>query len=87
MNDNHLEVTIDNGKYKVVMSKKGNLKALRHGEEWRDCCGDNLIYQLAFELDEARKKIKMAENCLVCAAIADPSEVCENTLAILQENT
>lgn len=35
------------------------------------------------ENTELKKKINDAKNCLVCSAIADPFEVCENTLEIL----
>lgn len=35
------------------------------------------------ENTELKKKINDAKNCLVCAGIADPFEVCENTLSIL----
>ncbi len=52
-----LRVDVDNGKYTVIIDNKtGGLSALRHGEKWRDCCGDNLIYFLAVELNEARNK-------------------------------
>lgn len=34
-------------------------------------------------LEEAQQKIERAVNCLVCYAIADPVEVIENTLDIL----
>jgi len=54
-------VSVADGKYTVKQDKSGRLKALRYGEEWRDCCGDNLIYWLAVELDELRKKITSTE--------------------------
>ncbi len=41
-----LDVTVADGKYRVVMDVDG-LRALRYGEPWRDCVGDNLIYYLA----------------------------------------
>jgi len=57
-----LKVDIANGKYTVVMDEsRGGLMALRYGEEWRDCCGDNLIYWLATELDELRKRVQNEE--------------------------
>ncbi len=31
-----------------------------------------------------KRKIEDAKNCLVCAPIADPYEVCSTTLAILE---
>jgi len=49
-------VSVADGKYTVKQDESGRIKALRYGEEWRDCCGDNLIYWLAVELDELRKK-------------------------------
>ena len=49
-------VTVADGKYTVIMPANGGLKALRYGEEWRDCCGDGLIYALAAEIAELREK-------------------------------
>lgn len=50
-----MKVTIEHGKYTVVMEKDGRLHALRHGEPWRDCVGDNLIYALAAEVQNLRE--------------------------------
>ena len=58
MSEYILDVSVYDGKYRVVMGKKGGLKALRYDEEWRDCVGDNLIYWLAAELREAREEIE-----------------------------
>lgn len=49
-----LKVEVHGGKYTVIQHANGRLAALRYGEAWRDCVGDNLIYWLAVELDEAR---------------------------------
>ena len=38
------------------------------------------------ETEKLRDRLQRAENCLVTAAIADPAEVIENTLGILQES-
>lgn len=78
-----LSVKLENGKYTVEQSDNGELYALRYGEPWRDLCGDNLVYSMASEIDRLRTQIQEATNCLVCAAIADPVEVCETTLSIL----
>lgn len=43
-------------KYIVIQEKSRHLKALRYGKEWRDCCGDNLIYALASEIEILRNK-------------------------------
>ncbi len=79
-----INVKLDDGKYQVLMGQDHRLKALRNGEDWRDLCGDNLVYFLASEVQKLRKIIKDAQNCLVCAAISNPVEVCENTLEILK---
>lgn len=51
-----MRVDVDGGKYTVVQEPDGRLHALRYGQPWRDCVGDNLIFNLAFELDAARNK-------------------------------
>ncbi len=56
-----LRVDVAGGKYTVVQDEGGALRALRHGQEWRDCCGDNLIYYLASELEDARRRIAELE--------------------------
>ena len=56
-----MKVDVDGGKYTVVIPNTGSVTALRHGEPWRDCCGDNLIFHLAWELHEARERIKELE--------------------------
>ena len=43
------------------------------------------ICWLVAEVDALRKKIQAAENCLVCASIANPMEIVNNTYKILQE--
>lgn len=55
-----LRISVDNGKYTVVQDHTGKLFALRDGEFWRDCVGDNLIYWLAAELYSAREDLKNA---------------------------
>lgn len=50
-------VQVNDGKYTVVLHDKDGLSALRHGEKWRDCVGDNLIYWLAVDLKAARHEI------------------------------
>ena len=59
-----LDVTVADGKYRVIMPAEGEggLYALRHDEPWRDLTGDKLVYSLACELDDARKQIKRLEH-------------------------
>ena len=51
-----LHVTVYDGKYTVIQDETGRLRALRYGEEWRDCCGDGLILALAQEIANLREK-------------------------------
>lgn len=63
MNDQEV-VSVNDGKYSVVMGTNGSLKALRYGEPWRDLTGDNLVYWLAVELREARLRIEeLMDDC------------------------
>lgn len=51
-----MKVTVADGRYTVVMDDSGGLSALRYGEPWRDCVGDNLIYSLAMEVERLREE-------------------------------
>lgn len=59
-----IDVTVDGGKYRVLMPEKGGLHALRHGEPWRDLAGDNLVYFLAAELQAAREACGLMREAL-----------------------
>lgn len=66
-----IDVTTSDGKYTVRFGADHRLHALRYGEEWRDCVGDNLIYMLANDLQDARaaleKEQKDAREVPLCA--------------------
>jgi hypothetical protein len=47
-------VTVDHGKYTVIVYEKGRMVALRYGKPWRDLTGDNLVYWLATEVKTLR---------------------------------
>lgn len=49
-------IDVDGGKYTVV-SDAGHLTALRYGQPWRELTGDNLVFHLAMELQEARGEL------------------------------
>lgn len=55
-NGEMMRVETDDHKYTVVQDAKGRLTALRYGEEWRECVGDNLVFKLAANLDTLRQK-------------------------------
>ena len=56
-----IDVTVADGKYRVILKEGGRLHTLRHGEPWRDCCGDKMIFCLVSELQDARQRIKELE--------------------------
>ena len=61
---NQIDVSLDNGKYRVVMDGNSRLYALRNGEKWRDLVGDNLVYFLSLELQEKTKALDKANEDL-----------------------
>ena len=59
-----VNISICDGKYTVIQAPTGTTRVLRYGEEWRDVTGDNVIGGLAWELQEARDRIKRLEEAL-----------------------
>jgi len=58
-----LDVSFDDGKYRIIQEHNRGLRVLRGGEEWRDITGDNMVLVLASELEEtreARDRLKQA---------------------------
>lgn len=62
MDDLTLYVSVSDGKYIIQANADGDLWALRNGEPWRDLTGDKLVFSLAYELAEAREKLKAFES-------------------------
>ena len=62
-----VNISICDGKYTVIQAPTGTTRVLRYGEEWRDVTGDNVIGGLAWELQEARERIKRLEEDLMDA--------------------
>lgn len=54
-----IEIKLDDGKYTYILNDKEH-KALRHGEEWRDLTGDNLILNMGFEIETLRTQLTKA---------------------------
>ena len=69
-----VNISICDGKYTVIQAPTGTTRVLRYGEEWRDVTGDNVIGGLAWELQEARDRIKRLEEAgdAVAAIIGPP---------------
>ena len=62
-----VNISICDGKYTVIQAPTGTTRVLRYGEEWRDVTGDNVIGGLAWELQDARDRIKRLEEDLMDA--------------------
>jgi hypothetical protein len=62
MNQEDEHISVGDGKYTVILKSKGGVECLRHGELWRDCTGDGLIYSLACAVSEARDRIEELES-------------------------
>lgn len=75
--------SFDNGKYEVRFENDGKLYAYRHGEEWRDLVGDNLILAMLHEVEQLRNNIEDAKSCLYGVPIECSEVVCKNTIDIL----
>lgn len=54
------KLDIAEGKYTLLFDK-GEMKALRYGEPWRDITGDNLIYWMWVEIETLKDKIEKME--------------------------
>lgn len=46
-----MNITLENGKYTVTDEGASGLRSLRYGEEWRDLCGDGLVYSMASRIE------------------------------------
>ena len=70
---NTLQVTVADGKYTVIQDDAGATRALRYGEEWRDCVGDGLILALAQRVDELEsEKSKKSQMDILSDLIEEP---------------
>jgi hypothetical protein len=47
-------ITVEGGKYTLVLDP-ANFHALRHGEPWRDLCGDGFVMALGHEIEALRE--------------------------------
>lgn len=61
---NFLMVHVANKKYTVIQETNGNAHALRYGDSWRTCLGDNLILCLAQELSETREALRQMRDVI-----------------------
>ncbi len=56
-------INVGDGNYTVIQENNPWIfKALRHGEEWRDLTGDNLILALCYRIEDMQKVINQCKN-------------------------
>lgn len=72
-------IELDGGKYTVVHTNGTELRALRHGEPWRDMVGDGLVLAMAQEIEQLRlvqvdRGIKAANLQLLVEKVLDYKE-------------
>ena len=63
-----VKVSICDGKYTIIQDASGRTSVLRHGEEWRDSTGDNVILGAAYEIQKLQERIKQLEDARTVAA-------------------
>ena len=56
---NMVQVKVD--VYEVIQDPTGRVKALRHGLDWRDLTGDNLVLSMAYEIEKLREIIRLVQ--------------------------
>lgn len=52
-----LDVSVNNGKYRVIQYADGHVGVQRSGIDWRDCTGDKLVLSLAQEVEHLRERL------------------------------
>lgn len=53
-----LDVTVYDGKYRLIQRKDEGLQALRWGEPWRDLTGDGFVLALGQEIESLRDRME-----------------------------
>lgn len=56
------KIVLEDGKYTVLHENGANLRALRHGEPWRDLVGDSLVLAMAQHIEELEAKLQAIES-------------------------
>jgi hypothetical protein len=62
---NRIDLTVDNGKYRLLMDHRGSVSVLRHGEAWVNLDstpGIKMVIAMAGELEELRARLAALES-------------------------
>ena len=81
--EQRLNVSVEDGKYTVIMEADCRMHALRYGEPWQDLTGNNLVYGLAAEVEALRARLAEINSWIVCAGITTAEDMMQNAEHIL----
>lgn len=56
------KIILEDGKYTVLHENGINLRALRHGEPWRELTGDGLVLAMAQRIEELQEQLQAIES-------------------------
>ena len=75
MSEPLLDITVSDGKYRIIQQAGGGTVALRYGEDWLNVTttpGSNMILAMAYELEELRAKVgKLTEEQYLLVSLAE----------------
>jgi len=68
---------IELGEYTIIneLNEGGGLRALRHGEEWRNLAGDNMVLAMFSEIERLRNEISFIANVDMVSGAYDAEHV------------
>lgn len=72
-----MKTEIKVGEYTVIHENGTNFHALRHGEQWRDLTGDNLVLALVSRIEQLEKLWVEPNKSMVHAGIAEVQRITE----------
>ena len=58
------EILLDNGKYRWVLYDNYASEIFRHGELWKDTCGDKFLLSAMQEILDLREELDAAVECV-----------------------
>ena len=60
---NLLDVTVGDGKYRLVQGPSGGIRVFCHGEEWRNLTGNGFVLALGYEVQRLRDYLGEFAKC------------------------
>jgi hypothetical protein len=72
-----MKTEIKVGEYTVIHENGTNFHALRHGEQWRDLTGDNLVLALVSRIEQLEKLWTEPTKDMVNAGLGEVQRIAE----------